>query len=277
MSIETNDRLELINDLRHAVEKEQLVLHYQPQMDIRLGALVGAEALLRWDHPVRGLVPPMDFIPDAETTGLIVPVGEWVLRTACAQVRAWHEAGFPPIRIGINLSPVQLRRQGLTATVAKVLKQVQLEPCYVDLELTESILMHNTKVSVSALLDLRALGVSLSIDDFGTGYSSLSYLRQFPVDTLKIDRTFVADVDKGGQAAVIAEAVIKLGHRLGMRVLAEGVETPGQLDYLRTLGCDLAQGFYFSRPVPAEEFAELLVKGVEAPDHKPPPLTLEFY
>ena len=257
MNAHSLERLNLEVDLRHAIERDELRLYYQPQMSLRSGAMIGMEALVRWQHPIRGLISPLDFIPLAEETGLIVPIGEWVLRTACTQNRAWQVAGLPAVRVAVNLSARQFEAQDMAALIAQVLGDTGLDPSYLELELTESLAMGNAKVFIDVTDGMKKQGVSLSIDDFGTGYSSLSYLKRFAIDRLKIDQSFVRDPD----SASIVEAVIALSHGLGLSVIAEGVETEAQLNFLRTCGCDEMQGFYFSRPLPSAEFEQLLREG----------------
>jgi diguanylate cyclase len=253
-----DDRWALESELRYAVAEGQLELHYQPKVDIAANRVRSAEALVRWRHPVRGLVPPSTFIPVAEETGLIVPLGEWVLREACRQMRKWLDAGMTPIRIAVNLSAKQFRDDDLMATVQSALDDAQLQPGYLELELTESSVMHDPEKSAATLQRLSAMGVHISIDDFGTGYSSLSHLRRFPLDKLKIDRSFVRDLMRNPDDASIVKAIISLAHNLRLRVVAEGVETAEQLEFLRELGCDQYQGFYCSPAVPADAFAKLL-------------------
>jgi diguanylate cyclase (GGDEF)-like protein len=261
MSATAMQRLTLENDLRRALEREELVLHYQPIVRADNGAITGAEALVRWQHPSLGLLLPSEFIPIAEETGLIVPLGEWVLRTACAQNRAWQDAGFPPIRVAVNLSSRQIRQGTLATTVRAALSAAGLEPRWLGLELTESALMERQHEAVAALHRLRALGLQLSIDDFGTGYSSLSYLKHFPVDVLKIDRTFVRDLIAVPDDAAITAAVIAMAHALELKVVAEGVETHEHLAFLRGQGCDEVQGHLVGRAVAADRFAEWLARG----------------
>jgi EAL domain-containing protein (putative c-di-GMP-specific phosphodiesterase class I) len=217
-----------------------------------------AEALIRWRHPVRGLVPPNVFIPVAEETGLILPIGEWVLRQACRQMRAWLDSGMSPVRVAVNLSAKQFHDADLASVVRSALTDAQLEPGYIELELTESALMNDPEQSAMTLQSLSAMGVHISIDDFGTGYSSLSYLRRFPLDKLKIDRSFIRDLMTNADDVCIVRAIISLAHSLRLRVVAEGVETAQQLEFLRELGCDQYQGFYCSPAVPAEAFAALI-------------------
>ncbi|MBL8272141.1 putative bifunctional diguanylate cyclase/phosphodiesterase [Steroidobacter sp.] len=260
MSNAADERLSLENDLRRAVELGQLELHYQPKVDIGCNRIRSAEALLRWRHPTRGLVPPNSFIPIAEETGLIVPIGEWVLREACGQVRAWINSGMSPVRVAVNLSAKQFRHVDLVAVVRSAIEESKLQPGYLELELTESAIMDDAEKSASTLEILSTMGVHISIDDFGTGYSSLSYLRRFPLDKLKIDRSFMRDLLSNPDDASIVKAIISLAHNLRLRVVAEGVETAEQLSFLRELGCDQYQGYFCSPAVPAAAFAALLLK-----------------
>lgn len=255
------ERLTLENSLRRALERREFVVHYQPQVSLNTGQIVGMEALVRWRHPELGLVAPMKFIPVAEETGLIVPIGEWVLQMACAQNKAWQEAGFPPLRVTVNLSARFFRRKDLMETVARILKETGLDPDYLELELTEGTTMENAEATIRTLHELKEMGVHLSIDDFGTGYSSLSYLKRFPLATLKIDRLFVQDITTSSDGAVITLAIIAMAHSLGLKVIAEGVETEEQLAFLRAHRCDEMQGYLFSRPIPAEAFTQLLREG----------------
>lgn len=255
------DRLGLEAQLRRALQREEFVLHYQPQVELKTGRIVGAEALLRWRHPERGMIPPSAFIPLAEETGLIVPIGEWVLRTACAHNRALQDAGHAPIVMAINLSARQFREKNLVDVIGRSLKDTGLDPRYLELEITESMLVHQVEEVVATLGKLSQMGIQLSIDDFGTGYSSLSYLRRFPVQKLKIDQSFVRDITSNPDDAAIALAVIAMAHSLKLKVIVEGLETKEQLDYLRRHDCDEMQGYYFSRPLPPEELACLLREG----------------
>jgi EAL domain-containing protein (putative c-di-GMP-specific phosphodiesterase class I) len=260
MNDRVNERLSLEHALRRALERKEFLLHYQQKTDLRSGAIIGAEALVRWNHPEWGLVRPARFIPLAEETGLIVPLGEWVLREACRQAREWMDHGLKPGVVSVNLSARQFRQEGLVRAVSRVLEETRLDPALLEFELTESMVMHNVETAIATLQGLKSLGVALSVDDFGTGYSSLSYLRQLPVDTLKIDRSFVRDIGAGENPddGVIAQAIISLGHSLRLKVIAEGVETDAQLRFLRQHDCDEVQGFYFGEPVPPEEHARLL-------------------
>jgi len=233
-------------------------VHYQPQVEIAGGRINGVEALVRWRDPRRGMVPPGEFIPLAEETGLIVPLGEWVLRTACAQNRAWQTAGWPPMTVAVNLSARQFRGQPLHEMLARVLGETGLAPRYLELEVTESVAMHEVEATIAALQALKATGVRLAIDDFGTGYSSLAYLKRYPVDKLKVDQSFVRHMASEASDAAIVRAVIALGHALGLTVIAEGVESEAQLALLAEYGCEEMQGFLLSRPLPAAELTSLL-------------------
>ena len=257
MNERARQQLSLEADLRKAVEREEFELHYQPKLDVRSGRVIGAEALIRWRHPERGMISPMEFIPMAEDTGMIVPIGAWALREACRCARSWHVGGEPPIGVAVNISARQFRDGSLATVVADVLSESGLPPPCLELELTESMIMQNADATIAALEDLKAIGVMLSIDDFGTGYSSLSYLRSFPVDTLKIDRSFVKDLTDSADSQTIAGTIIVLASGLGMGVIAEGVETIEQLAFLRERECHQIQGYLFSRPLPEAEFRAL--------------------
>lgn len=252
-------RLTLETDLRHTIEHGELQLHYQPQIDLSTDRVVTAEALLRWNHPEGGVIPPMDFIPLAEETGLIVPIGEWVLRTACRDARAW-QARFPGLRVAVNLSAVQLQHPGLVPSIRNALETTGLEPRYLDVEITETQFMQQFDTISRALADISQLGVTISLDDFGTGYSSLGYLSRFPINVLKIDRTFIRDITSNTNEATIVRAIIVMGHTLGMSIVAEGVELPGQMELLRGQGCDTVQGYYCAKPMPLDRFIEFLAE-----------------
>jgi diguanylate cyclase (GGDEF)-like protein/PAS domain S-box-containing protein len=267
MNIRAVQRQTIEEDLRQALAKKEFALYYQPKMDVSTGAIVGSEALLRWTHPERGPVAPMTFIPVAEDTGLILPIGAWVLRQACRQVRAWLDQGLPAIPMSINVSGVQLQDAKFLDEVMAVLGETGLAPELLELELTESVLMHLPEHAQSGLRHLRDLGVTVSIDDFGTGYSSLSYLKKLPIDTLKIDQSFLHQRKGSSDGAAIAMAIIRMGKSLNLRVVAEGVETVEDVAFLKEHDCDEAQGFYFSEPVPADQFADLLRK---RPSYCPP-------
>ncbi len=258
MNVKALERLVLENNLRHAIERGEFMVYYQPQVDLRTGQINGMEALVRWRHPELGMVPPAKFIPVAEESGLILPLGEWVLRTACAQNKAWQDAGLRPVCVAVNLSARQFRHQDLVALVAGILQETGLDPALLELELTESLLMQNVEATIETLTRFKAMGVKSSIDDFGTGYSSLSYLKRFPIDTLKIDQSFVRNITTDPDDAAIAKTIISMAHEMRLRVIAEGVETEEQRSFLRLRHCDEMQGFFFSKPVPAEEFEILL-------------------
>jgi diguanylate cyclase len=248
--------------LHRALARREFVLHYQPKIDLDTGALTGAEALIRWMHPQRGLMLPTDFVPIAEDSGLIVPIGQWVVREACRQVQAWLDEGRRPVAVAINISAVEFRDPRFLEHVRTVLTDSQLDARYLELELTESSLMQRAESSALALRDLKEMGVKVAIDDFGTGYSSLSYLRQFPIDALKVDQSFVHEISAGPAGTPIVSAVISMGRSLGHRVIAEGVETREQLAFLQAQGCGEGQGYYFSRPLVAEQFVRLLETGL---------------
>jgi diguanylate cyclase (GGDEF)-like protein/PAS domain S-box-containing protein len=258
MNLLAVERRSLEVDLRHALESRQFELHYQPKVNLQTGAITGVEALIRWHHPQRGLVSPAQFIPIAEACGVIVPIGRWVLREACRQARAWRDLGLPPLRIAINVSARELREKDFVATVLAALTETGVEPGCLELELTESFLMQDATVTGTVLRALKDLGVMLALDDFGTGYSSLSHLRRFPIDTLKIDQSFVRDLATDADDASIVNAVISMGESLHMRVVAEGVETRDQLAFLQQHGCPVGQGYYFGRPVLAGQLTPLL-------------------
>ena len=261
MNVHTLERLALESDLRHALERDEFRLHYQPKVDIRGGRITGAEALLRWQPPARALVPPAQFIPIAEETGLIVQIGEWVTRTACLQGRAWQDRGLPRLTVAVNLSARQLTQESLLQDVARTLRDTKLDPAWLEFEITESMLMRDPENAVKLLGGLKTMGICLSLDDFGTGYSSLSYLKRFPLDSVKIDRSFVRDLPGDADVAAITRAIIAMAHSLRLKVIAEGVETGEQLSFLREEGCDEMQGYLFSRPLPEDEF-QRLVRGV---------------
>ena len=256
---EETERLPLEMALHRALERNELVLHYQPRLDLNSERIVGMEALVRWRHPERGLIPPVLFIPLAEETGLIQPIGSWVLFTACAQNRVWQMQGLPPLVVSVNLSARQFLQPGLVQEVREALERAQLDPQWLELEITESMVMHNPERAIATLKELKGLGVSLSIDDFGTGYSSLAYLKRFPIDVLKIDRSFVKDLPDDSDDAAITEAVIVMAHALNLKVVAEGVEEVEQGHFLQCHSCDEVQGFYFSKPLPVDDFARWVV------------------
>jgi diguanylate cyclase (GGDEF)-like protein/PAS domain S-box-containing protein len=252
------ERQSMEGALRHAVERHELELHYQPIMNLATGAIVAVEALIRWQRPAEGYVLPSRFIAIAEECGLIVPIGRWVLREACRQAKLWQDLGLPPLRLAVNTSAVELRSKEFVAGVARILAETGLDPCHLELELTETFLMQDSGATALVLNALKDLGATLALDDFGTGYSSLSYMRRFPIDALKIDQSFVRDLTTDAADASVVSAIIRLGKSLHMRVVAEGVETQEQRSFLEKRKCSEAQGYYFSRPLKAEEFADLL-------------------
>jgi EAL domain-containing protein (putative c-di-GMP-specific phosphodiesterase class I) len=250
-------RLELAADLRLALERDELVLHYQPTVDLRTGAIIGFEALVRWHHPARGMVPPLEFIGVAESTGLIVPLGRWVLTEACRQAVAWGGE----LKMAVNVSVRQFEAGDLAETVAEVLGETGMPPGQLCLEMTESVLLTDTDENLSRIVGLKALGVLLAMDDFGTGYSSLAYLRRFPMDVLKIDRSFVDRLGGESEDEALVRTIVRLGQRFGMATVAEGIEDEVQLGLLREMGCDQAQGYLLSRPLPAAGATALLASG----------------
>jgi len=257
MDTATQEKMRLENDMRIALEQNQFELHYQPKVNTATGVMHGAEALLRWHHPVRGAIPPAEFIPIAEESGLIESLGGWVVREACLQARAWQDQGLPPIRVAVNLSPSQFRQGNIVAIIREALQDARLEPQFLEVELTESTVMSDPEESIVILEELSGMGVLVSVDDFGTGYSSMSYLRRLPIDKLKIDRSFISEVASRSEDALIVRAIVSLAHSLRLKVVAEGVESPEQLEFLKTLGCDQYQGYYYSAALSASQFEEL--------------------
>jgi diguanylate cyclase (GGDEF)-like protein len=252
------ERLTLENCLRHAVERSELSLHYQPKIDLASRQITGVEALMRWTHPEYGFLPPGQFIPLAEETGLIVPMGRWALKAACAQNMAWQRRGLRPVSVAVNLSPRQFTDDNLLHDIDEALSESGMSPALLQLEVTESMMMRNVPRAIRTLDQIRNRGIRLAIDDFGTGYSSMSLMKQFPIDTLKIDRSFVRDLPDDSEDKAIAQAIISMGKALEMTIVAEGVETPAQEAFLRAHGCDEIQGFLFSRPLPPDQLAGLL-------------------
>jgi diguanylate cyclase (GGDEF)-like protein len=252
-------------ELHQALARQEFQVYYQPKVHLLSGEIKGAEALVRWYHPERGAVSPAEFIPLAEKTGFIVPLGEWVLRTACAQAKAWQVAGFPPIQVAVNLSGYQFNQPHLSNLVVEILRESELEPQYLELEITESALVQNPEAALATLSELKSVGIQLSIDDFGTGYSSLSYLRQFPFDALKLDRSFICNLTKDAKNAAITMAILQMARSLNLKVVAEGVENQSQLAFLHRHQCDEIQGYWFSPPVSAETFEEVLSGGKRPP------------
>jgi diguanylate cyclase (GGDEF)-like protein/PAS domain S-box-containing protein len=262
MNVRAVERQSIEENLRRALERQEFSLHYQPKINLRTGEITGAEALIRWTHPIRGPVSPAQFIPVAEDCGLILPIGQWVLREACKQARAWVNAGLPLATMAVNISSMEFRDDNFLEGVFATLKETGLDPKSLELELTESVLMKRAESAASVLKALRASGVQIAVDDFGTGYSSLSYLRKFPIDALKIDQSFVRQITAAPDDTTIVTAVISMGRSLKLRVVAEGVETQEELEFLQVHHCDEAQGYYFSRPVLPQQFAKLLQAGI---------------
>jgi diguanylate cyclase (GGDEF)-like protein len=261
MNARSLERLDMENALRRALDNDELVLYYQPQVDLKTGEIIGAETLVRWRHPQRGMVPPSEFVPLAEVTGMIVPIGEWVLRTACSQNRQWQKAGLPPITVAVNISARQLDAYDIAWLADEVLTETGLDPRFLELELTESMIMSDPEAFIKSTRRLKEMGASLSVDDFGTGYSSLNHLKRFAVNRLKIDQSFVRDITHDPNAAAITLAIMALARSMKMYTIAEGVENAAQVAFLRRQGCDEIQGYYFSRPIPADEFEALLREG----------------
>lgn len=254
MNTKAIQRIDLERELKRAVEREEFEVYYQPQIDLRTNRIAGAEALLRWNHPDKGILAPGHFLSVASETGLIVPIGEWVVERACAQISAWTRNGVPPFRVAVNISGHHFRKPGAIETLTQLLKKSGVDPSFVELELTEEVLIERVEENIEALWKLRSLGVQIAVDDFGTGYSSLSYLKHFPIHTLKIDRSFVQQLLANEKDAIITKGVISLAHDLGLKVIAEGVETAEQLPFLVKQNCDEGQGYLYSRPVPAADF-----------------------
>lgn len=258
MNILAVRRMEMENDLRRALERQEFEVYYQPKLCTASRNIIGMEALVRWHHPTLGFISPIEFIPLAEETGLIIPLGEWVLRTACRQIKEWNNQGFPPLKVSVNLSARQFQQQNLFEIIGNIIDETEIDPNFLELEMTESTILKNEDYAHSTLCRLRNLGIRISIDDFGTGYSSLSYLKQLPLDILKIDKSFVRDITNSPDDASLVMTIISLAHNLGLKVVAEGVETDEQLRFLHLLRCDEWQGFLYSRPIPADEFKEML-------------------
>jgi len=254
MQLSANRQLRLLQDLRKAIARNELLLHYQPKFPAADAPATGAEALLRWQHPELGLLAPDVFIPIAERSGLILPIGDWVLDQACAQLRAWHDGGHSHWTMAVNLSPLQFASPALLESVRSVLQRHRIDPARLTLEITETTAMKDVEASLAILNDLTAMGVHIAIDDFGTGYSSLLYLKRMPATELKIDRAFVHDLERNDEDSAIVSSIIALGRTLQLQVVAEGVETQAQRDYLSELGCDQLQGYHLGRPMEAEEF-----------------------
>jgi EAL domain-containing protein (putative c-di-GMP-specific phosphodiesterase class I) len=262
MSVRAVERQSIEESLRRALERQELILHYQPKISLKTGEILGAEALIRWKHPLRGLVPAGEFIPIAEDCGLIVPIGNWALREACQQARVWRDAGLPLHSLAVNISAMEFRDEHCLDGVFAILENTGLDPGSLELELTEGVLMKRAESPKSILEGLKARGVQIAVHDFGTGYSSLSYLRKFPIDTLKIDHSFIHQITTVPDETVIVTALISMARSLPLRVVAKGAETQAELAFLQAQEWDEAQGYYFSRPVIADEFAKLLKTGI---------------
>ncbi|MCD4688923.1 MAG: EAL domain-containing protein [Desulfuromonadaceae bacterium] len=260
MNERVREALFMENNLRKALDNQEMALYYQPQVEMSSGKLIGMEALIRWHHPQLGIIPPLKFIPMAEDTGLIIPIGKWVLGTACRQTQQWQEAGYPPCKVAVNISPKQFRHSDLVETVAAALKDSGLDPQFLELEITESVLMEDMEQSIATMEKLKAMGITLAIDDFGTGYSSLSCLSKFPLSKLKIDKSFVQNIAELSENNAIAEGIIALAKALHLEVIAEGIEGERQIDFLQSKGCKQGQGYYFSRPMPADAFEQFLAR-----------------
>lgn len=261
MNLKTSNRLALQNSLRHALERDELLLVYQPKVDIATMQLTGMEALLRWNHPERGLLAPDRFIPLAEETGLIINIGEWVLRTACRQLKEWEAQGVPLYKLAVNVSAVQFRKHDFAESLFRILQESEVSPELIELELTESAVMQDVEASVAILKEFKRRGIRISIDDFGTGYSSLSFLKRFPIDSLKIDRSFIFNLTSSIDDSAIVTAIIAMALSLSLNIIAEGVETESQLEFLSERGCHEMQGYLFSFPLPAGEMAKLMLAG----------------
>jgi EAL domain-containing protein (putative c-di-GMP-specific phosphodiesterase class I) len=262
MNVKAVERQSLEGSLRRALERKEFLLHYQPKVNLETGEITGVEALIRWRQPDRGLVPPSQFVPIAEDCGLMIQIGRWVLREACRQARAWQRAGLPPVPITVNVSAVEFRDKGFVESVRTTLSETGLEAQYLGLELTEGVLMEDAESTATVLQELKLMGVHLAVDDFGTGYSSLSYLRQFPIDVLKIDQSFVNQITADPEDSSIVSAIISMGKSLKHLVVAEGIETQEQRAYLQAHRCAEGQGYLFSRPLAAAQFAQLLQIGI---------------
>jgi EAL domain-containing protein (putative c-di-GMP-specific phosphodiesterase class I) len=262
MNARAVERQSIEEHLRRALRRHEFTLHYQPKICLKTMTIVGAEALIRWQHPTRGVLMPAQFIPIAEDCGLILPIGRLVLLEACRQARSWVDAGYRDVSVAVNVSAMELRDDSFLEGVLASLRDTQLDPALLELELTESVLMKRVEPSIVLLKILRDRGIHVAIDDFGTGYSSLSYLRKFPIDTLKVDQSFIRQIDAGGGDVAIVTAVISMARSLKLRIVAEGVETKAEMQFLKGHDCDEAQGYYFSKPVPALEFAHMLERGI---------------
>jgi len=260
MNQKMTKRIELEADLRHGLKKNEFKLFYQPKVNLLTKMISGMEALIRWDHSEKGLISPLDFIPIAEETGVIESIGTWVINEACTQTKKWHDMGYNSLKVAVNLSSVQFRNRHLANKIQTALEVSGLAPRFLNLEITESLVMYDVEKAISTMNEIAAMGVSFSIDDFGTGYSSLSYLKRFPVSILKVDQSFVRGIPKNRDDMAISQAILSMAKSLNMKTVAEGVETEEQLEFMRINGCDEIQGYYFSPPVPADRFQILLEK-----------------
>jgi EAL domain-containing protein (putative c-di-GMP-specific phosphodiesterase class I) len=265
MNARSAERMSLETDLRRALERGELVMHYQPFIEAATGRVVGAEALLRWHRPGSGYISPAAFIPMLEETGMIMPVGEWILSTACTDNLAWRQHGFGELFVAVNFSAVQLNDERISRKIDDALARIGFDPRHLEIELTESAIMRDAERGIRTLGEFREIGTRLSIDDFGTGYSSLAYLKRLPIDTLKIDRSFITDTPTESDAKAIVQAIVAMGHSLDLTVIAEGVQDPAQVNFLRQTRCDLLQGFYFSSALNQKDFLELLKRSAKGP------------
>ena len=260
LEVRALQKLQTESRLKKGLERAEFILHYQPQIDLDSGKVIGMEALVRWEQPEMGLVPPLEFIPVAEETGLICPLGEWILRTACQQTVEWIDAGFDSLKISVNLSARQFSNTDFVDKVTAILAETRLPPSLLEIEITESMVMENVDNTIAILNKFKSEGIRISIDDFGTGYSSLSYLKKFPIHTLKIDKSFVRDLTVDSDDAAIIKAIVSLAHNLGLSIIAEGAETSEQVKFLKKRKCESVQGYFFSRPLPPEEFLDFIKK-----------------
>ncbi len=258
MNDKSFEKLFLESNFRNGLENDEFVVFYQPKIDIRTQKIIGMEALIRWNCPDRGMIPPFQFISLAEETGFIIPLTNWIFRTTCSQLNEWKSRGFPDLNLAVNISPLHFKRDDFIPSVESIINESNVDPSQLEFEITESIFLENVDLVHSKMLELKKMGIKIAMDDFGTGYSSLSSLKQLPIDTLKIDQSFIRDVTDSPDAKAIAKTIVSMAHLLDMKVVAEGVETESHLDFLRAERCDIAQGYFFSRPIPSEDFVGLL-------------------
>jgi EAL domain-containing protein (putative c-di-GMP-specific phosphodiesterase class I) len=268
MTERAQEELRMESKLRQAIVNDELLMHYQPQVDLQSGRVIGMEALIRWQHPVMGLIPPAKFIPLAEETGLIIPLGKWILKAACKQARQWQQSGYPDWKMAVNISPKQFWQADLLETVADILEQTGLAPEFLELEITESAIMLDVEKAIDTMKRIRGMGISLAVDDFGTGYSSLSCLQRFPLSKLKIDRSFISSIVDGDNNGAIAEGIIALARTLHLEVIAEGIEELSQVEFLINKGCKQGQGFFFGHPMPPERLATYFLQNFTADYNK---------